>query len=167
MEELRLNRDEMSAKEIRAAETAIRDVGVNAQKRAIDGIRAAANVNETRASDIYKAAVQVGVTGMEIQGRKEAAQVAAGPGYERNKMLRDAQGNESKVRAEYGKLQAKVMDTLSKDANYQMANPTMQSTMYTNALRQAVSTNPFLASYASGIGFSSAPTGKVYDLTED
>jgi hypothetical protein len=167
MEELRLNRDEMSAKEIRAAETAIRDVGVNAQKRAIDGIRAAANVNETRASDIYKAAVQVGVTGMEIQGRKEAAQVVAGPGYQRNQMLKAAQGDEAKLRAEYGKLQAKVMDTLSKDANYQMANPTMQSTMYTNALRQAVSTNPFLASYASGIGFSSAPTGKVYDLTED
>jgi hypothetical protein len=167
MEELRLNRDEMSAKEIRAAETAIRDVGVNAQKRAIDGIRAAANVNETRASDIYRAAVQVGVTGMEIQGRKEAAQVAAGPGYQRNQMLKAAQGDEAKLRAEYGKLQAKVMDTLSKDANYQMANPTMQSTMYTNALRQAVSTNPFLASYASGIGFSSAPTGKVYDLTED
>jgi len=167
MEELRLNRDEMSAREIRATEAAIRDVGVNAQKRVIDGIRAAANVNETRASDIYRAAVQVGVTGMEIQGRKDAAQVAAGPGYERNKMLRDAQGNESNVRAEYGKLQARVMDTLSKDANYQMANPTMQSVMYTNALRQAVSTNPFLASYASGIGFSSAPTGKVYDLTED
>jgi len=108
---------------------------------------------------------------MEIQGRKEAAQIAAGPGYERNQMLKMAQNNENKQRAtqqaEFGKLQAKVMDTLSKDANYQTANPTMQSVMYTNALRQAVSSNPFLATHASGIGFSSAPTGKVYDLTTD
>jgi hypothetical protein len=167
MEELRLNRDEMSAREVRAAETDIRNVAVNAQKRAIAGIYTAADVDRKTAGDMFKAAVQVGVTGMEIQGRKEAAQIAAGPSYERNQMLKSAQGDEAKLRAEYGKLQAKVMDTLSKDTNYQMANPAMQNTMYTNALRQAVSTNPFLASYASGIGFSAAPTGKVYDLTED
>jgi hypothetical protein len=128
-------------------------------------------VTEARATDIYKSTVQVGIAGMEIQGRKEAAQIAAGPGYERNQMLRDAQGNEAKVRAtqqaEFGKLQSKVMDTLSKDANYQMANPVQQQVLYTTALRQAILTNPFLASYASGIGFSAAPTGKVYDLTED
>jgi hypothetical protein len=108
---------------------------------------------------------------MEIQGRKEAAQIAAGPGYERNQMLKTAQNNEDKQRAtqqaEFGKLQSKVMDTLSKDANYQMANPMQQQVLYTTALRQAILTNPFLASYASGIGFSAAPTGKVYDLTED
>ena len=171
LEDLQLNRAEMSAKEIRAAEKSIRNVGIDAQKRTIDGIRAAANVTEARATDIYKSTVQVGIAGMEIQGRKEAAQIAAGPGYERNQMLRDAQGNEAKVRAtqqaEFGKLQSKVMDTLSKDANYQMANPVQQQVLYTTALRQAILTNPFLASYASGIGFSAAPTGKVYDLTED
>jgi hypothetical protein len=173
LEDLQLNRAEMSAKEIRAAEKSIRNVGIDAQKRTIDGIRAAANVTEARATDIYKSTVQVGIAGMEIQGRKEAAQIAAGPGYERNQMLRDAQGNEAKVRAtqqaEFGKLQSKVMDTLSKDANYQMANPVQQQVLYTTALRQAILTNPFLASYAADIGFSKAPagTGKVYDLTED
>jgi hypothetical protein len=61
MEDLKLNRAEMSAKEIRAAEKGIRNVGVDAQKRTIDGIRMAADVNEKRATDIYKSTVEVGV----------------------------------------------------------------------------------------------------------
>jgi hypothetical protein len=61
MEDLKLNRAEMSAKEIRAAEKGIRNVGVDAQKRTIDGIRMAADVNEKRATAIYTSTVEVGI----------------------------------------------------------------------------------------------------------
>jgi hypothetical protein len=90
MEDLKLNRAEMSAKEIRAAEKGIRNVGVDAQKRTIDGIRMAADVNEKRATDIYKSTVDVGVnreriasaekiSGNEISAAnaRSAAQIAA------------------------------------------------------------------------------------------
>lgn len=90
MEDLKLNRAEMSAKEIRAAEKGIRNVGVDAQKRTIDGIRMAADVNEKRATDIYKSTVDVGVNrerlasaeniaGMQERGAsaRSAAQIAA------------------------------------------------------------------------------------------
>ena len=45
MEDLKLNRAEMSAKQIRDAEKDIRNVGIDAEKRGIDGLRMAADVN--------------------------------------------------------------------------------------------------------------------------
>jgi hypothetical protein len=53
LDDLKLNREESSAKELRAAESNYRRVAVDAQKRTIDGVRMAAGVNEKRASDIY------------------------------------------------------------------------------------------------------------------
>jgi len=167
IEEFRRNEANMTAKERRQFKSQINRTETEIEKMGVDAAEKMYGYKREDAKSVFAASTQERLTDKEIAGRENAARIAAGPGYERNKMLRDAQGNEAKVRAEYGKLQGKVMDTLSKDANYQMANPAMQSTMYTNALRQAVSTNPFLASYASGIGFSAAPTGKVYDLTED
>jgi hypothetical protein len=167
IEEFRRNEANMTAKERRQFKSQLNRTETEIEKMGVDAAEKMYGYKREDAKAVFAAATQERLTDKELQGRKEAAQIAAGPGYERNKMLREAQGDEAKMRAEYGKLQGKVMDTLSKDANYQMANPAMQSTMYTNALRQAVSTNPFLASYASGIGFSKAPTGKVYDLTED
>jgi hypothetical protein len=167
LEELRRNEDNMTAKERREARQGVKAAQVKGKELGLQAAEKMYGYKRADANAIFAVESQGLLTDKEIAGRESAARIAAGPGYERNQMLKAAQGDEAKMRAEYGKLQAKVMDTLSKDANYQMANPTMQSTMYTNALRQAVSTNPFLASYASGIGFSAAPTGKVYDLTED
>jgi hypothetical protein len=167
LEELRRNEDNMTAKERREARQGISAAQVKGKEL---GLQAAEKMYGYKREDVkavFNASEQSRNLDKELQGRKEAAQIAAGPGYERNQMLRAAQADETKKQAEFGKLQAKVMDTLSKDTNYQMANPTMQSVMYTNALRQAVSSNPFLAMHASGIGFSKAPTGKVFDLTED
>jgi hypothetical protein len=165
--ELRMNRKDLNSREIRALEKD-RDAAIlDGQKMVFGFAKDIYGMDRKQAEATFTSYMSGQEKQADIRSRENTARIAAGPGYERNRMLRDAQGNESKVRAEYGKLQAKVMDNLSKDANYQTANPAMQSTMYTNALRQAVSTNPFLASYASGIGFSSAPTGKVYDLTED
>jgi hypothetical protein len=74
----------------------------------------------------------------------------------------------AKARTEYGKIQAKVMSTLKDDMTY-AALPEAQKAAYkTKLLRDAMMDNPFLASYAAGIGFSQGPTaGQVErDYTE-
>jgi hypothetical protein len=86
LDDLKLNREESTAKEIRAAERNYRDVSVNAQKRTIDGIRMAADVNEKRATDIYSKTVDLTKTVYEQQqaNKRNAASVAAtqGPGQQ-------------------------------------------------------------------------------------
>jgi hypothetical protein len=169
LDDLQLNRDEMSAREILKAENKIRDTALSGQENMIKFVMERDKVDRETAMKIVDNQIKIGLSQAENVSRETAARITAGPGYQRNKLLQDAQGNEAKVRTEYGKLQAKVMDTLSKDDNYKMATPVQQQVLYTNALRQAVSTNPFLASYAADIGFSKAPagSGKVYDLTGD
>ena len=53
LEDLKLNREDVSAKDLREADRRYRDVAVNAQKRTIEGVRMAAGVNETRAKEVY------------------------------------------------------------------------------------------------------------------
>lgn len=168
LEDLRLNRDDMNARELRQANSEVNRAKLDAQKMGIDAIMARDGVNRDTATKIFAATMQQADTAMKIEGQKESARISAGPSYQRNQMLAASQGQEAKVRAEYGKLQAKVMDDLSKNQNFIMANPAQQQVMQTSALRQALMNNPFLAPYAAGIGFSAAPAGgKVYDLTED
>ena len=86
LDDLKLNREESTAKEIRAAERNYRDVSVNAQKRTIDGIRMAADVNEKRATDIYSKTVDMTKTVYEQQqaNSRNAVSAAAtqGPGQQ-------------------------------------------------------------------------------------
>jgi hypothetical protein len=53
LDDLKLNREDVTAKDLRDADRRYRDVAVNAQKRTIEGVRMAAGVNETRAKSIY------------------------------------------------------------------------------------------------------------------
>jgi hypothetical protein len=79
LDDMKLNREETTAKELRAAERNYRDVATNAQKRTIDGIRTAAGVNEKRATDIYSKTVDLTKTVYE-QGeatKRARMQVAA------------------------------------------------------------------------------------------
>jgi len=73
MEELKLNRDEMSAKEIRAANSAIAQTEIDAEKRGIDGLRQAAGVNRETAKTLFDKTVQVGATREEIASRERVA----------------------------------------------------------------------------------------------
>jgi hypothetical protein len=59
LDDLKLNREETTAKELRAAERNYRDVATNAQKRTIDGIRTAAGVNRADAKNIYDKTIDV------------------------------------------------------------------------------------------------------------
>ena len=86
LDDLKLNREETTAKELRAAERNYRDVATNAQKRTIDGIRTAANVNRTDAKAIYDKTIDVQKTIYEQgeQTKRTSMQVAAAnrPGAE-------------------------------------------------------------------------------------
>ena len=73
LDDLKLNRAEMDAKEIRAAEAKIRNVGLDAEKRTIDGIRQAAQVSRDEAARIYQGTIQIGVAQMESASRAAAA----------------------------------------------------------------------------------------------
>lgn len=168
IEEFRRNEANMTAKERRQFKSQINRTETDIEKLSLDAAKEMYGYKREDAKAVFSASTQERLTDKEIQGRKEAAAISAGPGYERNKLLAASQGNEAKVRAEYGKLQAKVMGELSKDQDYLLAPEAKKQLMQTTALRQALMNNPFLAPYAAGIGFSATPTGgKVYDLTED
>jgi hypothetical protein len=62
LDDLKLNREDVTAKDLRDAENEYRRVAVDAQKRSIDGVRMAAGVNEKRASDIYTKTVSLAET---------------------------------------------------------------------------------------------------------
>ena len=168
LDELQLNRDEMSAREILKAENKIRQTALSGQETMIKYVMERDKVDRETAMKIVDNEIKISLEREGNISREKVAQISAAPSLERNKLLQLANNKDDKVRTEYGKLQAKVMDTLSKDPNYTMANSMQQQVLQTTALRQALMSNPFLAPYAAGIGFSSAPTGgKVYDLTTD
>lgn len=79
MEELRLNRDDMTFKQQAAYEADIDKAKVDAKKLGIDGIRLAADVNEKRASDIFGKTVDLAKTQYEQAGAnaRANAQIAA------------------------------------------------------------------------------------------
>jgi hypothetical protein len=79
LDDLKLNREETTAKELRAAENNYRRVSIEAQKRTIDGVRQAAGVNETRAKNIYDKTVDMTKTVYEQEqaNRRNDRSVAA------------------------------------------------------------------------------------------
>jgi len=96
-----------------------------------------------------------------------AAQTSAGAAVTRANALNSQYNDQTKARAEYGKLQAAVMRALGTDTNYLALPPAQQAAYRDKMLREEMQRNPFLSAYASGIGFSQQPAGKVYDLTDD
>lgn len=144
---------------------------IEAKRLTLDGARQAYGLNQQQAGKLFEAytanqrlgaelGARAELTDKQIQAQKD---IAAG----RSQLMRDLYGGDIKARAEFGKIQTKVMGDLQKDSTYQLADPAKKAQMETEALRRAIQNNPFLASYAAGIGFTKAPPpGKVYDLTE-
>jgi len=122
LDDMKLNREENTAKEIRAAERNYRDVAVNAQKRTIDGIRMAADVNEKRASDIYSKTVDMTKT-MYEQGEANKRS-AAGNRNNQLEMLQALQAD-PKLMATYRTMQGKNEDVMGQYNDYLKANPAL------------------------------------------
>jgi hypothetical protein len=149
MEELKLNRDEMSAKEIRAAENKIRQVGIDAEKRGIDGLRQAGQINREMAKTIFDKTVQVGITREEIAGRERAARISASAPPANMQMAAALGGGTSPAQLAVG-LQKMAEATTGK---------TDMRTLYSNYLAGAQK-NPGVdvLSYAQFIGQFAIPT---------
>ena len=96
-----------------------------------------------------------------------AAQTSAGAAVTRANALNSQYNDQTKLRAEYVKLQSAVLKSLQGDTTYASLPPEKQAAYRDKILREEMQRNPFLSAYASGIGFSQQPAGKVYDLTDD
>jgi hypothetical protein len=155
LEDLKLNRAEMSAKEIRAADSKIRNIEVDAEKRAIDGIRQAAGVNETRAKTIFDKTAQLGITQLEVAGRERVAKI----GLEGSM----AQASATRAASEgvrMATLAENVRKNIAAEALKKFPYDTAKQAEYAQAeLKAALRSNPALAQYLGVPGGGSAPSG--------
>ena len=165
-EELRMNRSDMNKREIRQMERDRDAAYLAGSKLFYDFTKSEFDMSRQDTNTLLANVAKGREMKFEQQGRERVAQIQVGPQLERNALLRGGQAEQAKVRDAYGKLQKDVMATLAKDVNYQMAKPAEKMAMENDALRRALMNNPFLSGYAANIGFSSTPTGPVYDLTE-
>lgn len=168
MDDLKLNRAEMSAKEIRQANSEINTARMEAKKLSLSGLKDAGAKNETAAGKIFEASTTAALSATQQAGALERAKIAAAPGLERNKMLAASQSDQAKIRTAYGALQAKVSAELAKDPAFTMEQNSAKKSMIRNArLREELLNNPFLSQYAGGIGFGGSASGTVRELDED
>jgi hypothetical protein len=167
IEELRQNQTSMNKREIRAEEKGIQAIVTQGNRDLFKGLETATGKKEADVRSAVTSAMAVSQADKARATTLEAARIAAGPGMERNRMLAASQSDTAKARTEYGKLQAKVMSDLGNDPKYLMATDDVKAQMATTRLRAALLNNPFLSSYAAGIGFATAPTGAVRELDAD
>ena len=156
LEDVRFNQKSMDSKELREAKLGI-DKAANAGLRSLtDFAMKEFDINRDEAKTMFGAGISL-----------QQANIAAAPGIARNKMLEKRfSGDENKMK-EYTKVQKQVMADLKNDTNYATATPEEQAKLMQTRMRQAMLNNPFLSSYAMGIGFESAPTSKGARNEED
>jgi hypothetical protein len=154
LEDVRYNQKNMDSAELRQAKAGI-DKAANAGLRALtDFTMKEYDVGRDEAKTMLSSYTQ-------IRGHE----IAAGPYYQKNAMLANADSKMAKERQAYLTLQTKTLGDLRKSTDYMTADPSKRAQMETDAMRQALSLNPHLAHFGKDIGFASAPTGKeVYSL---
>jgi len=157
LEDVRFNQKSMDSKELRAAKKGVDDA-TNAGLDSLIGYASKRfDINRDEAKTMFGAGVSL-----------EQSRIAAAPGIARNKMLEKRFQGDDKKMAEYGKVQKQVMASLDKDVDYQTATTQAAKDQIMQArMRSAMLNNPFLSSYAMGIGFESAPTGKARNEDDD
>jgi len=154
LEDLKLNRAEMSAKEIRAADSKILNIEVDAEKRAIDGIRQAAGVNETRAKTIFDKTAQLGITQLEVAGRERVAKIGL-----QGSMAQAAATRDSAKEYRMAGLAENTRKTITAEAIKKFPYDTAAQDNYVREkMREAVQANPALAQYMGVSGGGGAPS---------
>jgi hypothetical protein len=149
LEDVRFNQKNMDTKELREAKLGIDKAANAGLKSLIQFAGQELDMDSKEATTMFGGAVSL-----------EQSRIAAAPGIARNKMLEKRfSGDENKMK-EYTKVQKQVMADLKNDTNYATATPEVQAKLMQTRMRQAMLNNPFLSSYAMGIGFESAPTSK-------
>lgn len=151
LEDVRFNQKNMDSKELREAKAGI-DKAANAGLRSlIQFAGQELDMDAKEATTMFGGAINL-----------QQANIAAGPGYQRNAMMAKRFAGDDKKMAEFTKVQKQVMADLAKDVDYTTAaSPAAKNKIYQDRLRSALSTNPFLSAYAMNLGFESEPTGTV------
>jgi len=158
MEDLKINRDDMNARDIRQANDAINRAKMDAQKLSIDAIMARDNVNRDTAKSIFAATVQQNIAAMETSSRER---IAAMPGANERIALLLGGGNLEKGLTRLTDIQAGKF------------NPTTAYTEYLSKRKEGdtvLSPQEFVtqirsiqALMAGAPAASSKPTGKIYE----
>lgn len=158
MEDLKINRDDMNARDIRQANDAINRAKMDAQKLGIDAIMARDNVNRDTAKSIFAATVQQNIAAMETSSRER---IAAMPGANERIALLLGGGNLEKGLTRLTDIQAGKF------------NPTTAYTEYLSKRKEGdtvLSPQEFVtqirsiqALMAGAPSASSKPTGKIYE----
>jgi len=149
LEDVRFNQKSMDSKELRAAKKDIDNATNSGLESLINFTAKRFDITTDQAKTMFGGAVNL-----------EQSRIAAAPGIARNKMLEKRFSGDEKKMAEYTKVQRQVMSDLKNDTNYASATPEVQAKLMQTRMRQAMLNNPFLSSYAMGIGFESSPTSK-------
>jgi hypothetical protein len=153
LEDVRYNQKNMDSAELRQAKAGI-DKTANAGLRALtDFTMKEYDVGRDEAKTMLSSYTQ-------IRGHE----IAAGPNYQRNQMLANADSKAAKERKDYLTLQTKTLGDLRKSTDYVTADAAKRVQMETDAMRQALNLNPHLAHLGTNIGFSNAPTSQVRSL---
>lgn len=163
-EELRLNRSDMNKREIRELERDRDNARLKSSELFYNYTSKMYDLDRSDTNKILERAFEGKKEQVAQAGRERVAQIMTGPQWAR---LNQAAQQDTKTRAEFLKVQQLVEQSLSKNPDYQLANDTTKQLMKDKALRDELARNPWLAPYAAGVGFTGAPTGKVYDLTGD
>jgi hypothetical protein len=174
IEQFRMNRADMNAREVRAAKKDIRATRSEADRLGLEALMKEGEMNRADArtgfqvlannrAETYKVAANYDLGLQQIAAQRDIA-------GQRNALYRDLYGGEIKAREEYGRIQRKVMDNLSKNPLYtNEPNANKKSAMFNAAMQEAVQGNPYLTQLATGIGFSKAPppgAKEILDLTQ-
>lgn len=165
IEAFRDNRADMNAKERRAAQSDIRRVDERAAELGINALTQQKGIDAGKAKEVYGQMVSMHRAEREAASREAVANS--------NNAMRAAIANapakqQAALEKEYTKVQNSVLSSLKSDPLYNMEqDPVKKDKLYNDAMRRALLANPFLATYAGGVGFTAAPAGKVYDLTDD
>ena len=153
LEDVRFNQKNMDASELRQAKAGI-DKAANAGLRALtDFAMKEYDVSRDEAKTMLSSYTQL-----------KGHEISAGPSYQRNQMLANADSKVAKERKDYLTLQTKTLGDLRKSTDYVTADPSKRAQMETDAMRQALALNPHLAHLGTNIGFTNAPTSQVRSL---
>jgi hypothetical protein len=159
----------MNQKEKAQNEREVNNTITQTEKDVLAGAQQAYGWKKEDARAAFNAYVADRRTGAELTSRErlgllglQSQERIAG---QRNQLMQDLYGGDSKATAEFGKIQKQVMSDLAKDLTYtNEPNEAKKTAMYNTALQRAIQANPFLSARTAGLGFQKAPTGPVRDL---
>jgi hypothetical protein len=157
LEDVRFNQKSMDTKELREAKAGI-DKAANAGLRSLVQFAGQElDMDAKEATTMFGGAINL-----------QQANIAAGPGYQRNAMMAKRFAGDDKKMAEFTKVQKQVMADLKNDTNYATApSEAAKNKIYQDRLRSALMTNPFLSAYALNLGFENEPTGTVRNAGDE